>query len=89
MKLARPVHFWLIVIATAIFLLIRWVLGLGEPGLSFSGTFNDGTFVVACQSEHAAKWAAVQVNYLTYYLAFCVVVLGHAVCSQSEPSQVK
>ena len=64
MKLSRPVHFWLIVIATAIFLLLPWT-------------------PVAL---YWAQYAADLITCLSYYLAFCLVVLGHAVCSANKPS---
>ena len=69
MKLQKPVHFWLIIIATAIFL---WDVIFGYvPRGSGASIWAQNTRWLVCS--------------VAYYLAFCMIVLAHAIASGRTP----
>ena len=76
MKLTRPVHLSLIVIAT---LLLLWNLVFAWSPRQVGG---DAAFKALVWT----KYAAGLIKALAYYLAFSIVVLGHAICSR-KPDQ--
>jgi hypothetical protein len=75
MTLKKPVHLSLIVIAT---LLLLW-----NVVFAWSPRQVDGD--AAFKALVWTKYAAGLIKALAYYLAFSIVILGHAICSrQSE-----
>lgn len=74
MKLTRPVHLSLIVIAT---LVLLWNLIFGWSPRQVDG---DSAFKALVWT----KYIASLIKTLAYYLAFSVVVLGHAICSRNS-----
>jgi hypothetical protein len=71
MKMAKPIHFSLIIIAT---LVLLWRLLFGWWPRQLEG---DSAF----QALVWTKFTADLIKVVAYYLAFCTVVLGHAICS--------
>jgi hypothetical protein len=74
MKLVKPTHFSLIIIATGIFLLYLYLFTEGSPKFSNSPP-------PAFEAMIWTKYMFDKVLGLIYYLVFCIVVLAHAICS--------
>jgi hypothetical protein len=74
MKLTKPVHLSLIVIAT---LVLLWNLKFESYPRQIDG---DSAFRALVWT----KYATGLIKILGYYLAFSIVVLGHAICSRNQ-----
>jgi hypothetical protein len=71
MKMGKPIHFSLIIIST---LALLWRLLFGWWPHQLEG---DSAFQALVWTTYTAELIRI----VTYYLAFCTVVLGHAICS--------
>ena len=79
MNLTKPVHFWLIVIATAILLILRGNYMLLPPVVKAGD--------LAIETAARTGYIADLLTHLAYYVVFCLVVLGHAVCSATKQGE--
>ena len=79
MEVTKPVHLTLVIVATLVF--VAYLFLDRSPRIEV----GDAAFRALVWTTHTLRLAKA----LALYLAFSVVVLGHAICSQPSQSDVR